>query len=41
MLMPDAEKVKYLFSKDKIKSFAEFLENLYYTRRDTVYRPRV
>ena len=36
ILLPDAEKVKYLYSKEMIKYFAELLENLYYTRRNII-----
>ena len=38
MLMPDAMKVKWLLSKEKIKEFAELLEALYFKRRFELYR---
>ncbi len=40
MLLPDLEKVKYFYSKGMIKCFAEFIENLYFARRDIIYKPK-
>ncbi len=41
MLLPDHKKVMYLLSKDMVKYFAEFVENLYYARRNIIYKPRL
>ena len=38
MLMPDAMKIRWLMSKDKIKQFAELLEALYFKRRYIMYK---
>ena len=38
MLMPDAMKVRWLLSKDRIKQFAELVEALYFKRRFILYK---
>ena len=41
MLLPDHKKVKYLLSKEMVKSFAQLVEDLYLARRNIIYKPRI
>ena len=41
MLLPDYRKVMFLLRKEMVKHFAQLVEDLYYARRNIIYKPKI